>query len=347
MNKDILIVGQGLAGTVFAWQCMQAGKSIHLVDQHSLFTSSKVAAGMFTPVSGKRMAKSWMAETLIPYAISTYEALAASLNQPILCRQHIYQVIASVKEQNDLMTRLEDKAFADYLITNPEAEPGLKEPFGAFEVKQSGWVNLPLLLESFQQLLLNAGQISLTGFNYNNLVYHNEKWDYDGLTYSHIVFCEGHLYHQNPYFASLIPNTPTKGDVLTIRCTGLTEKKIIKKGIYLISLGDHLYKVGSTYERDQLNNGLPSEEAKHTLTEKLSDFLAQPFEVIDHRAGIRPTTRDRKPLLGQHPAHPNMYIFNGLGAKGVMMAPWFANLMMEHIFEQKALPKEVSIDRFK
>lgn len=345
MNKEILIIGQGLAGTMLAWKCLQAGKSFHIIDNNPPFISSKVAAGMFTPVSGKRMAKSWMAETLIPYAIQTYQELEEVLNTPVITLQEIYQVIASVKEQNDLMTRLEAQAFAQYLNTSPKAESGLKQPFGAFEINQSGWVNLPVLLSSFNQLMQSNGQISQADFDYNNLTYTDAKWIYADNTYNHIVFCEGHLYHQNPYFAKLIPYTPTKGDVLTIRCEGLTEHKIIKKGIYLIALGNGLYKVGSTYERESLNNGLPSEEAKRILVEKLSDFIAHPFEIIHHEAGIRPTTRDRRPLLGEHPEYPNMYIFNGLGAKGVMLAPWFANMMVKNIFEGAEIPADIRISR--
>lgn len=346
MTKDVLIVGQGLAGTLLANECLNQGKAVLVIDNHSASTSSKVAAGMFTPVSGKRMAKSWMAETLIPFALQTYRQLEHLLQTPLLKQQDIYQVIASVKEQNDLMSRLENKDFADYLNTRPEKETNLIEPFGAFGITQSGWVDLPKLLAAFRAYLEQQQTIATAEFDYTLLTTQENQWVYGQQTFNHVVFCEGHAYHQNPFFKSLIPYTPTKGDVLTIKCSGITDKRIVKKGIYLIALGDGLYKVGATYEREHLNAGLPNPEAKAELIDKLHEFLDVPFEVIAHEAGIRPTTRDRRPLLGEHPHHKNMYLFNGLGAKGVMLGPWFAHLMVKNIFEREVLPKEISLTRF-
>jgi glycine oxidase len=41
-------------------------------------------------------------------------------------------------------------------------------------------------------------------------------------------------------------------------------------------------------------------------------------------AGVRPTVKDRKPLIGLHPKNPKIGIFNGLGARGVLMGPYLS-----------------------
>lgn len=344
MHKDVLIIGQGLAGTLLAHECLMTSKSVLVMDVPQTGSSSVVAAGMFTPVSGKRMAKSWEAEILIPFAIETYRKLEQKLNIHILHQQPIYHILASVKEQNDFTSRLDQSDFADYLNPNPVEVKNVIQPFGAFEVNDSGWVNLPLLLNAFRKKLQEKDLFEERLFEYKKLQFKNDFWHYNENTFSHVVFCEGHRYYQNPFFKNLL-YTPTKGDVITIRCENLETERIIKKGIYLVPLGDNLYKAGATYDRDNINNGIPTASGFNELKEKLKLILEIPFEVVAHKAGIRPTTIDRKPLLGEHPEHKGIFIFNGLGTKGVMNGPWFAHILVKNIFEGKELPTDIRFTR--
>ena len=50
-----VIVGQGLAGSAMAWTLHWAGQNLLLCDRAERETASRVAAGLITPVTGKRL----------------------------------------------------------------------------------------------------------------------------------------------------------------------------------------------------------------------------------------------------------------------------------------------------
>ena len=72
-----------------------------------------------------------------------------------------------------------------------------------------------------------------------------------------------------------------------------------------------------------------------------------PYEVIEHSAGIRPTTIDRRPIIGSHPNYKNIYVFNGLGSRGILLAPTLSCWLYNHIYKRLLISKEVDIKRFK
>ena len=110
-------------------------------------------------------------------------------------------------------------------------------------------------------------------------------------------------------------------------------------------MGDNLYKVGANYDRDTASI-LPTKKAKIELLRKLDDVLDCSYEVVGHEAGIRPTVKDRKPLVGQHPIHENLFVLNGYGSHGVMIAPWAALQLFEYIEQGIALSSEINCSRY-
>jgi glycine oxidase len=83
------------------------------------------------------------------------------------------------------------------------------------------------------------------------------------------------------------------------------------------------------------------------LTEKLNELAVFPYKITNQSWGIRPTTPDRRPILGAHPEHQNVLIFNGLGTKGVSLAPYFSQVLSELLENEVPLNKEVDIQRYK
>jgi glycine/D-amino acid oxidase-like deaminating enzyme len=67
-------------------------------------------------------------------------------------------------------------------------------------------------------------------------------------------------------------------------------------------------------------------------------------EVIEHWCGVRPASRDRRPILGV--TAPGEAVLNGLGSRGVILAPWCARHLAEHLFDGEPLDPEVSVSRF-
>ncbi|MCX6186422.1 MAG: FAD-dependent oxidoreductase [Bacteroidetes bacterium] len=267
---NYLIIGQGLAGTLLAHELSNQEKSFVIIDEKKEFNSSKVAAGMFNPISGKRMVIGWKTAQLLDASQKTYTELENILQTPLYHQQNTYTIFGSIKEQNDLSVRMEDTAFAQYVNIDVEEEKNLKQPFSAFEIKGSGWVNLPKLIDGFVQILIDKKAIIQEYFNYSSLFLENNKWHYKNIVADKVVFCEGYKNKDNPYF-NWLPFVLCKGDVLIIRCN-ITEKKIVKKGIFLVSIGNGLFKVGATYEWTDLTEN-PTEKGRLFLIEKLNELL--------------------------------------------------------------------------
>jgi glycine/D-amino acid oxidase-like deaminating enzyme len=169
--------------------------------------------------------------------------------------------------------------------------------------------------------------------------------EYKKLKSRRIIFCEGHRMVQNPLWKDL-PLLPAKGEILTIECKGLPEEFILMSGIFIIPLEKSLFRVGSTYEWN-FTDELPTQEGKEKLQKELDKFLKIPYAIIDHRSGVRPTVKDRRPLIGRHKDHENVFIFNGMGTKGVVLVPYFADHFIKFLYGKEKLMPEVDVQRFK
>jgi hypothetical protein len=188
-----------------------------------------------------------------------------------------------------------------------------------------------LLDERFDFSLFNEVEISYRDFIADN-----------------IIFCEGYRLKENPFF-NYLPLTPTKGEVMTIRIPSMeTFDKIISRGVYILPLGNYLYTVGSTYNRVDFTDKL-TEEGQAFLKDKINEILAVEYEIVDSVAGVRPTVKDRKPLIGKHPENNQIGVFNGLGARGVLMGPYFSSgfskFLINPVTKRDSLSFE-TIDRF-
>jgi glycine/D-amino acid oxidase-like deaminating enzyme len=130
-----------------------------------------------------------------------------------------------------------------------------------------------------------------------------------------------------------------------IKAPDLNLNVIINTSIFILPLGDNLFKVGATYNWEDKTD-LPTEDGKVELVERIREILQCEFEIVSHFAGVRPTVKDRRPLLGTHPSHKNIHILNGLGTRGVMLAPAMALDLFNYIENQKPLDKSVDIQRY-
>lgn len=333
-----LIIGQGLAGSLLAYRLIKEGRTVMVIDNGNTNTSSHIAAGMFTPVSGKRMVKTWMAEPLLQELGDTYPELEGILQASFLHRINIQMSFASIKEQNDFFSSL-DERIKPYVTLDVIPEKGLQAPFGAVEMNSSGWLNTGLFLTRFRQWLEQEQRVITDTFNHHELLQEGGYWQYNGIRAAQVIFCEGHLLTQNPLFPfpAIIEN---KGDVFRISTDLLSGQKIYKRGAYAVQLPDGYYKVGSTYKWNVSDN-TPDKAGYEELKLKTDALINGPYNITAHLAGIRPTTKDRRPVLGKHPHLPNLFVFNGLGSKGVLLAPYFSkvmcNLLLHHIEPEQSI----------
>lgn len=328
-KTDFLIIGQGLAGTLVSYFLMKENRSLIMIDEEKEFTSSKVCGGMYTPVSGKRMTKPNGTDEQIEFAKRVYAEIENYFGIKLLYDINMYTIFGSVKEQNDLHSKLDNTNFSGHINIHPVVQENVKQPYGAFEISGSGHLDVPLLLSSMRRKLISENKLLSEKFNHDSLSVHNGKFEYKNIVSDHIIFCEGIGAANNIFFPGL-PFKFCKGDVLTIKCEGLTLDRVIKKGIGIAAIGNDLFKVGATYEWNDLSE-VPNENGKMALQKKLDDILELPYEVVEHIAAVRPTTRTRQAIATEHPEHKNMFMLNGLGTKGVINGPWWVKKLLHLI----------------
>jgi glycine oxidase len=343
---DFLVVGFGLAGLSFTEQLKKHNKSFVVISEvHN--SSSTVAGGMYNPVILKRFTSPWNALPQLAYCIPFYKEIEARLGTTVLFPLPVLRVFNSIEEQNNWMIASDKNSLSPFLSTsfkhNTNKFLNATNDFGV--VENAGRLNVSKLLELYRNDLKEANNHLDISFNYSDLVFHDSHYIYNGIVVKNIVFCEGFGLKKNPFF-NYLPLNGTKGEVLIISCKDLQLDAIIKSGIFIIPLEDKdTYLIGATYHWSD-KTWLTTKEAREELIGKLSSVLLCDFEIVGQLAGIRPTVKDRRPLVGMHPKHNNMYVLNGLGTRGVMVAPMVSHQLINNIENNTPLDKEIDINRF-
>jgi glycine oxidase len=345
--KEILIVGNGLSATVLAHTYLQHQVSFTLIGNQTLSNCSNAAAGIWNPIVFKRMTKSWLADDLIHYLVPFYEGIEKQFTEKVITHRPITKLFFEEQEKNlwQKKSTTELQQFLDNTIyTNPPThfKNCLLTPTYSY-VKQSGTLNVKRFVE--QSLPLFQSNYVNEIFNYANLIIEPDFISYNNQQYKTIIFCEGFLVNQNPYF-NWIPLKPAKGETLTIQSNALEiGNTILNKNGFLFNLNSNVFLTGSTYAWDDLSQQA-TPKGEEELKQKLTQLITSPYSVINHQAGIRPSSSDRRPIIGAHPKHKNMFIFNGLGTKGVMLAPYFAKNFVNFYLQKQPINKDVDVTRF-
>jgi len=340
-NYDYIVVGQGIAGTVLSHTLRQQQKNVLVIGSTAKKCSSLVAGGIFNPLTGKGLVKTWQADKLFPYMHQFYKALEKELDISFFHQIPIYRPYRSIQEQNDWLGKTANPEFGNYICPDTQDkdyESDVYNELGGLETQSSGWVDLPKLLEAYRCFIQEKEFYLEDDFDYQ-AVEIQEKIFYKGHSATKIIFCEGVGVVENPYFQNL-PLSPVKGETIDIYIAGATFKGIVNQGVSIVPLGNEIYRVASTYSWNPLD-WENTEKAKEELIEKARNLLRKDFEVVGQKAGIRPATKHRRPIVGLHPQYPQIGIFNGLGSKGVSLAPYWAAHFFEHLEYNTPLDKEL------
>ena len=344
MAQKALIIGAGLAGTCLAHQLLAKGISVKMLDQgHN--HSSAIAAGMVNPMVFRRMNKSWRLDEFLPEAQQFYLAIEKKLNTKIYHPIVIRRFFSSAQERLLWEERSNETAYEPYLekiSLADEQNQTANNTFGSGRVKNAFWIDAAGWVQEHAVYFKANGVLVEAQFD-------PQAWNpaacrYQGESYDFVIFCMGYLQKEEETFAYL-PLQQTKGQTLLVESELLPEEESLNRKCFVLPYGQKRFRIGATYE---FNNPTLSttEEGKSYLLQTLEALGTYHPKVIEQVAGVRPTVLDRRPLMGMHPNYPGVFIFNGLGTKGYMMAPTLARELTEHITANKPLNPEINISRF-
>lgn len=349
MNYDYIIVGQGLAGTFLHYELSKQGQKVLCIDNSHNKSSSLVAAGLYNPIVFKRLSKSWNTETLLPFLNNFYTELESFLKEDCHQKIDILRIFSSIEEQNNWHAKIKDENYNKYLSLETEKtvdENKIPTPFGYGKIKQSGRVNLRVLLSSYRQKLITDKLIVNEVFEHDKLNLLESVVQYKSFQAKKIIFCEGYQVSINPFF-NYLPLKQTNGEVLEISATDLHSNMVLNKGFFMCPNGSNKFIVGATYHWDVRITDI-TEQGKQELQYKIKNLKSDlEYKINNQKAGARPTVKDRRPLIGIHPKYNQLAIFNGMGTKGVMIAPYYANQFTNFLLNKNnPIDKEVDVNRF-
>jgi glycine/D-amino acid oxidase-like deaminating enzyme len=341
---NVLIIGGGLSGICLGHTLLNKGVDFKILDA-GVNHSSKIAAGMINPMVFRKMVKTWKGDELIPFLNDFYPSIEEKIGAKFFFPRKIRRVFSTKDEMENWNKRLTDKDYEDYIHPYEESNPTPKyaiNEFGSGWVKSPGYIDAKTFVRENQRYLIEKDKMIIESFDFDK--FDAEKGTYKGKKYTHFIFSEGYKAIDNPYF-NYLPFVLTKGEVLSIKNNELRRDEILNRKCFVLPAQDGTFKLGSTFEWDTIDTS-PSENAKEQLLDQYKLLTTSPATIVDQEAGIRPTVADRRPLIGVHPEKENIFIFNGMGTKGYMLAPYFAEEFYHHLVDDTPLNSEVDIKRF-
>lgn len=348
MQRKILIVGGGLAGLCLGVQLYRRNIPFEIWSSDDIPCASIKAAGLMNPVVVKRLLKTWMADLVLPYNQSFYPEIEKLTNSSFYSQLPVYRMFNNELVQGEWKARTDDGTMEE--LMSPEIyayspESFKNNGFDGADIFQASMVDCQVFVSALRTFFKNENHLKTKEIDYSQVQSENDSYIVDGETFSQIVFCEGMNVVNNPWFSKL-PMVPTKGELLYLDIPELPREKEVMKGVFLAPLKQGGFVCGSTYEW-QFEHANPTEEGKAKIVGELEQIINKPYRIINHTACVRPASRDRRPFIGEHPQMKNMYVFNGLGTKGYMLAPYISECLAKNMLDAVPIEREMNINRLK
>lgn len=338
-NVEYIIVGDGYAALFLAHQMIKNKKSFLLYSEGEK-SASMVSAGIINPAVLKRFTTFWLAQEQIDALKNTLTEIEKYTGINYLINEPILRVFHDDKEKELWLKKANDISFLskDFLELD-----SIINPFGCGKVNQSARLNVSDFFNDLFLFLDKNGFLVKDKLNYELLDISNSI--YQDISFGKIVFAEGMGVKENPYF-SYIPVQGNKGHHLEVQLSNLLkEKYTLKKKHFIFPLNNGCYYYGGTYDREQTHKNVDA-SAVDKLSTALKEFYPNDFKIAQVKFGFRPTVKDRRPILGKHPQYKNIYVFNGLGARGILNGNYFAINLFQHMENGFPIHPEVDLERF-
>ncbi|KQT17028.1 FAD-dependent oxidoreductase [Chryseobacterium sp. Leaf404] len=341
-NVDYIIVGDGYAALFFAHHLIREQKSFRLFSEGRK-GASQVSAGIINPVVLKKFTTFWKAQEQINYLKNTLAEIERYTGKNYLVAQPIHRIFHDENEKNLWKKKAGTDELKDFLATEFSELSEVRNPYGTGTVSQSARLDVASFFSDMFTWLMKENYLVSEKFDYSKISPSDNI--YKEYKFRNIIFCEGMGVAANPFFKD-IPVIPNKGHHIKVQLQNdLKTKVTIKKKHFLFPLDSGLYFYGGTYDRDQLHLKI-DDSATDQLVSGLAEIYPFDFEVKDISFGFRPTVKDRRPIVGRHHIHQNFYVFNGLGARGILNGCYFSKHLYDFIETNVPLPDEISSDRF-
>lgn len=345
-SERIVILGQGIAGSVLAWQLHWQSKAVTLANASGRPCASTIAAGLIMPISGKKftLQKDYTSKVIL--AERFYSRVEDAVAETIYKKISVFRGFMSQGDRDFFLNeRYGSVGDLVELIYGPEGRP-------VGFLMEGARLNVPAFLRCTAQFFrrehqyIDADLDPATGISVHEQHVHISSMQ---LTADRIVFCQGASGVGNPWFPE-IPDHPLRGEILKIQLENPLAYDAVVGDYWLTpdhnfdsDLSAHssstTYLLGATYDRKDLTAGT-TDAGRNELLSALPVMVDGPCKVTGHVSGIRAGTRRREVVMEVHHQYPHVGILNGLGSYGSLLAPWAAEQFLS--IQQKSIGKTLA-----
>lgn len=333
--KDLLIIGQGIAGSLLSFEAFRRNLSFDLLDAGKP-SASEVAAGLLNPVLIKRFKMVWQGETALPLALDTYTQWEKVLKKPIIRPLDVLRKLSSIEEENQWFFHADKPHLAEHLGgiyqgPVPDVLAGLRLAL----LKGCYQVDVPMLLGSWREFLIANEVFISSEIKEDDLHFLEGSVQFQNQEYKAVVWCIGAYEKRLP---GLVPN---QGQYLSLDMKWPRHTAVHGRH-FLVPHAQGL-SVGATY-----SPGVSHWKEESEKTEELKEYASAMGLAVEHydlRVGVRPTVKDRKPLVGKSP-DGSSWVLNGFGSRGLLMGPWLVKKLLDCILNDEELPASINSERY-
>ncbi|MDH5381260.1 MAG: FAD-binding oxidoreductase, partial [Cyclobacteriaceae bacterium] len=250
---DYILVGQGIAGSVLFSKLQERGKKVVVYNSDPIESSSRVAAGIFNPVTGKKMVKTWIADKLWPVFTEFYQNLEKKSGQRFFYEIPQYRPFLSHQE---MVQQANGDAegygqFLEKVITTPLLGKSIINPYGGLLIRKTGYIDVGIFLDYVKSLIVEEGYLEEKKINNSDIQIEDDHVIVGQYKSKHLIFCNGWTAENSDFFGWL-PFSPVKGEVLhTTNDMGLD--LLVNRGVFVLPHHDGLLRIGATYEHKALD----------------------------------------------------------------------------------------------
>ena len=347
----VLIVGGGLAGVTLAWSLVQRGLPFLLVDRAEAVTSSKIAAGLVTPITGMRLNLSWRYPQLEAAARRLYQAVESKVGGHFYHQVDCLRLFRDAEQAALWRRRSAQPELAPFWQAEPDRaclRQHFHAPFGAVGIVGGAWLDTAAFLAASQRHFETMGCWLQGEVQSSSLVSSGALWRWQDREFAAVVWCVGWEAVKEESLAWL-PFRLAQGSVLEIDAALGGESRVVTRGCWVAPGPNGRWRAGTTYDLAFAARG-PHEPdpavLEHLHARLRRTLLQQPYDLRGVQTAVRPAMEGSGMAIGRWPQRAGHFVFNGLGSKGVLRAPWAAEHLLEVMLHGQPLDPEVDLMRF-
>jgi glycine oxidase len=326
VRADILIVGQGVAGTLLGWALERAGMAFEISDAGSTDTASRAAAGLINPITGRRLVKSWRVDQWLPLARQSYAMIEMELGRKVWTDFRIRRLFADDRERAVFATKFAAGEFGPFVRAGADAD--------GFWIEEAARVDFATLIDASRERWRRAGK--LRGGT--------DDIAQAQLDHALVIDCTGCVAAKSDTFA-FVPWEFSRGQALEISVSDLVPDVALNRRHSVVPIGPNRAWFGATHEPG-VTSTASTVVAVASLETSARQILGRPCATEAVRVGIRVNLPDKRPVIGRHPERPRLGLINGLGAKGALLAPALAQEWASHLTTNRSFDPQLAVDRF-